>query len=88
VIAAGDRRHGEQGDQEAEDEGRDRREGHAAERSPELTSTWDGRVTGELRWESGAGDGNRTRMASLEGWGSAIELHPRAPARGAGAGTG
>jgi integrase len=24
-----------------------------------------------------AGDGNRTRMASLEGWGSAIELHPR-----------
>jgi Phosphotransferase enzyme family len=27
----------------------------------------------------GAGDGNRTRMASLEGWGSAIELHPRTP---------
>jgi hypothetical protein len=26
---------------------------------------------------SGAGDENRTRMASLEGWGSAIELHPR-----------
>ena len=25
----------------------------------------------------GAGDGNRTRMTSLEGWGSAIELHPR-----------
>jgi hypothetical protein len=25
-----------------------------------------------------AGDGNRTRMTSLEGWGSAIELHPRA----------
>ena len=25
----------------------------------------------------GADDGNRTRMASLEGWGSAIELHPR-----------
>jgi hypothetical protein len=25
----------------------------------------------------GAGDENRTRMASLEGWGSAIELHPR-----------
>ena len=25
---------------------------------------------------SGAGDGNRTRMASLEGWGSAIELRP------------
>ena len=25
----------------------------------------------------GAGDGDRTRMASLEGWGSTIELHPR-----------
>ena len=25
---------------------------------------------------SGAGDENRTRMTSLEGWGSAIELHP------------
>src|SRR5690606_4093249 len=25
-----------------------------------------------------AGDGNRTRTASLEGWSSAIELHPRA----------
>jgi hypothetical protein len=24
-----------------------------------------------------ADDGNRTRMASLEGWGSTIELHPR-----------
>src|SRR5881296_3696522 len=27
--------------------------------------------------EFGAGDGNRTRMASLEGWNSAIELHPQ-----------
>jgi hypothetical protein len=26
---------------------------------------------------SGAGEGNRTPMTSLEGWGSAIELHPR-----------
>src|SRR3546814_7426762 len=25
----------------------------------------------------GAGDGNRTRTTSLEGWGSTIELHPR-----------
>src|SRR5689334_25304591 len=25
----------------------------------------------------GAGDGNRTRTASLEGWDSTIELHPR-----------
>jgi TetR/AcrR family transcriptional repressor of lmrAB and yxaGH operons len=31
---------------------------------------------------SGAGDRDRTGMASLEGWGSAIELHPRAPSRG------
>ena len=29
----------------------------------------------------GAGDGNRTRIASLEGWNSAIELHPQAPRR-------
>src|SRR5581483_2460678 len=27
----------------------------------------------------GAGDGNRTRIASLEGWGSTIELRPHAP---------
>src|SRR5215207_4385259 len=27
-------------------------------------------------YATGAGDENRTRMASLEGWGSAIELHP------------
>ena len=26
---------------------------------------------------SGAGDENRTRTTSLEGWGSTIELHPR-----------
>ncbi len=25
----------------------------------------------------GAGEGNRTLMASLEGWSSTIELHPR-----------
>ena len=25
----------------------------------------------------GAGDGNRTRVSSLEGWCSTIELHPR-----------
>ena len=30
---------------------------------------------------SGAGDGNRTRMTSLEGWGSTIELHPQSPRR-------
>ena len=27
----------------------------------------------------GAGDGNRTRVSSLEGWCSTIELHPRKP---------
>ena len=27
----------------------------------------------------GAGEGNRTLMTSLEGWGSAIELRPRIP---------
>ena len=28
--------------------------------------------------KNGAGDGNRTHTASLEGWNSTIELHPRA----------
>src|ERR1700747_1643014 len=28
------------------------------------------------RVKAGAGDGNRTHIASLEGWSSAIELHP------------
>ena len=27
----------------------------------------------------GAGDGNRTRMTSLEGWSSTIELRPQQP---------
>jgi hypothetical protein len=38
---------------------------------------------GDLRVSVGAGEGNRTLMTSLEGWGSAIELRPRAfrPAR-------
>ena len=27
--------------------------------------------------KAGAGDGNRTHVASLEGWNSTIELHPR-----------
>ena len=30
-----------------------------------------------LREIDGAGDGNRTRVISLEGWSSTIELHPR-----------
>ncbi len=36
----------------------------------------------------GAGDGNRTRMTSLEGWSSAIELHPQEPCRACFAWTG
>jgi hypothetical protein len=32
----------------------------------------------------GAGDGNRTRVASLEDWGSTIELRPRGPLTGRG----
>jgi hypothetical protein len=31
----------------------------------------------ELVRRCGAGEGNRTLMTSLEGWGSAIELRPR-----------
>ncbi len=31
--------------------------------------------TYQIRRLSGASDGNRTRMTSLEGWGSTIELH-------------
>jgi hypothetical protein len=33
----------------------------------------------ELGFLVGAGEGNRTLMTSLEGWGSAIELRPRVP---------
>jgi hypothetical protein len=33
--------------------------------------------TGRKDGHGGAGDGNRTRTASLEGWDSTIELHPR-----------
>ena len=32
----------------------------------------------DLAFLVGAGEGNRTLMTSLEGWGSAIELRPRA----------
>jgi Insertion element 4 transposase N-terminal len=35
-------------------------------------------VAARLRFLGGAGEGNRTLMTSLEGWGSAIELRPRA----------
>jgi hypothetical protein len=32
---------------------------------------------GRMLNEIGAGDGNRTHAASLEGWNSTVELHPR-----------
>ena len=35
----------------------------------------------ELAILGGAGDGNRNRMTSLEGWGSTIELRPRSGSR-------
>jgi hypothetical protein len=38
-------------------------------------------VNGVPRHHIGAGEGNRTLMTSLEGWGSAIELRPRAGSR-------
>src|SRR5947207_11669229 len=47
-----------------------------------------GHLPCELGFLVGAGDGNRTRMTSLEGWGSAIELRPRDPGGGASAATG
>jgi Phage integrase family len=43
------------------------------------TRAWQEGVTlfEKLRLAARAGDGNRTRMTSLEGWGSTIELRPR-----------
>ena len=38
------------------------------------------RETQRSRSRRGAGDGNRTHVTSLEGWSSAIELHPRGAA--------
>lgn len=32
-----------------------------------------------LGWKPGAGDGSRTRVTSLEGWSSTVELRPRRP---------
>ena len=34
-----------------------------------------------IRASTGAGEGNRTPITSLEGWSSTIELHPRSYAR-------
>ena len=33
-------------------------------------------ILAKMRWTFGADDGNRTRVASLGSWNSAIELHP------------
>jgi hypothetical protein len=44
---------------------------------PKATKTPLAGVVLDLGLRGGAGDGNRTRMTSLEGWSSAIELHPR-----------
>src|SRR5215472_2222825 len=41
------------------------------------TLTWVRGVLDVSRHHIGAGEGNRTLMTSLEGWGSAIELRPR-----------
>src|SRR4051794_23651340 len=45
---------------------------------PDMRTARVGGVGPDLGPRGGAGDGNRTRMTSLEGWSSAIELHPRA----------
>jgi len=48
---------------------------------------WAGRSVSravDLHERGGAGDGNRTRVASLEDWGSTIELRPRGPHPGTG----
>ena len=44
-----------------------------------LTHGLEGRCSIQLSYRriSGAGDGNRTHAASLEGWNSTIELHPQ-----------
>jgi hypothetical protein len=39
-------------------------------------------VLSDLGLHVGAGEGNRTLMTSLEGWGSAIELRPHVPVEG------
>ena len=59
--------------------------GRACCRGSRPTSPRCWRLRGPDRPSSGAGDGNRTRMTSLEGWSSTIELHPRGPRRGAAA---
>ena len=44
-----------------------------------LTHALEGRCSIQLSYRRrfGAGDGNRTHAASLEGWNSTIELHPQ-----------
>ena len=38
--------------------------------------TYNKNISLEMLSSLGAGDGNRTHVASLEGWNSTIELHP------------
>ncbi len=56
----------------------DRRSTRSVEHTDRSISTFRPARTADAR---GAGDGNRTRMTSLEGWDSAIELHPRSRSR-------
>src|SRR6185369_5097663 len=57
--------------------------GHVAGTQPEtrLMMITNGTLMTPLTWAgtTGAGDGNRTRMTSLEGWSSTIELRPQQP---------
>jgi hypothetical protein len=53
------------------------RSGHASPEACRDGGPFGARGGSELGCCGGAGDGNRTRMTSLEGWGSAIELRPR-----------
>ena len=39
--------------------------------------TYNKNISSEMLSSLGAGDGNRTHVASLEGWRSTIELHPQ-----------
>ena len=42
-----------------------------------IESSCDETAAAVVKKISGAGDGNRTRVTSLEGWSSTIELHPQ-----------
>ena len=52
--------------------------GHVASGGPREDHQMAENQAADLGFSVGAGEGNRTLMTSLEGWGSAIELRPRA----------